>query len=311
MKPRRLFSVVFLAGCLCAQQGEKPACDVPLVVMAYSPPARSNEMVKTLGPSDLEMQLGTEWHDVPNAAIDDGPKRVVVIIDDSAPTRADELKMEIELAGSFVEHGRHGDTFALLRMASPGAPGPFEPAKKIQRRLKKLKPSPAAANSGAAYDSLVAAAKLLTPSKFGDTIFLFGRADDSGSAAARDQVRELLLRSGTRFCGLSLAASATREALDLSRESGCVFQFTSLAVLAMPARQTAHGQIPPQMTLRLGELANLLAQIAAPYRVKIPASLIAAPTELKFDVPTADERKIDIRDEYYPHVVYPCSAPLP
>ncbi|HXN46639.1 MAG TPA: hypothetical protein VN893_08355 [Bryobacteraceae bacterium] len=67
------------------------------------------------------------------------------------------------------------------------------------------------------------------------------------------------------------------------------------------------GLIPPQLSLQKAALGRSFDQLAAPYRVGIPASLIPVRMTLKFDVPTAEERKLDVRDEYYPGVVDPCS----
>jgi hypothetical protein len=312
-------STVVVGACLLcaaaspAQQGEKRTCDVPLVVTRFDPSSRKTVMVKDLGVSDLAVQLGTEWLSVESATIDDGAKRVALILDGGGRVSKEEWEMQTELAASFVEHGRRGDAFALLVAGSRSAPGPFEPAKKAGKRLRKLKSSRGAStnSNGSTYDALLAASNLLTPPRFGDSIFLFGRADDSGSAASLDQVQELVLKNGLRFCGLSLSASLTSKLLDLSRTTGCVFEFTSLKVLSMPAVQGPFGPIPPQLSLRKAALGEAFAGIAEPYRVGIPASSIQAPIDLKFDVPTADERKIDVRDAYYPHFVYPCSPARP
>lgn len=313
-------SVVF-AACLLsatvgfAQQGGKRTCDVPLVVEAYDPSSRNNALVKTLGVKDLLVQLGTEWFSVASATIDDGPKRVAVILDGTGRISQDEWKMEVEMAATFVEHGRSGDTFTLLLAGASSAPSSFAPAKEIGRQLHKLQSSRRAStdSGGSTYDALLAAGNLLNPPRFGDSIYLFGRGDDSGSTAGLEQVQDLLLKNGLRFCGLSLSASLTSEVLQLSRRTGCVFSFTSLKTLSLPAMQGPHdmGLIPPQLSLQKAALGRSFAQLAAPYRVGIPASLIPARMELKFDVPTAEERKIDVRDEYYPGVVYPCSPPRP
>jgi len=298
-----------------ARQGGTRTCDVPLVVEAYDPSSRNDEPVKTLGVSDLLVQLGTEWYSVASATVDDGPKRVALILDRTGRISQDEWKMEVELATTFVEHGRHGDTFALLLAGSRSAPTRFDAVKETGKQLRKLKSSRRASteSGGSTYDALLAAGNLLNPPGFGDSIYLFGRGDDSGSAAGLEQVQDLLLKNGLRFCGLSLSASLTAEVLQLSRRTGCVFSFTSLKTLSLPAMQGPHdmGLIPPQLSLQKAALGRSFAQLAAPYRVGIPASLIPARMELKFDVPTAEERKIDVRDEYYPRVVYPCSPPRP
>ncbi|HXN46640.1 MAG TPA: hypothetical protein VN893_08360 [Bryobacteraceae bacterium] len=193
--------------------------------------------MKTLGVNDLLVQLGTEWFSVASATIDDGPKRVAVILDGTGRISQDEWRMEVELAATFVEHGRPGDTFALLLAGAGSAPGPFGPAKEIGKKLRQLKSSrQASTNSGGStYDALLAAGNLLNPPRFGDSIYLFGRGGDSGSTAGLEQVRDLLLKNGVRFCGLSLSASLTSEVLQLSRMAGCVFSFTSLKTLSLPA----------------------------------------------------------------------------
>jgi hypothetical protein len=50
---------------------------------------------------------------------------------------------------------------------------------------------------------LLAATRSLDPCKFGDALFLFGRVENSGSAA--DELRTLLLKDRVRFYGASFS----------------------------------------------------------------------------------------------------------
>jgi hypothetical protein len=174
----------------------------------------------------------------------------------------------------------------------------------------------------------------LSPPRFGDAIFLFGHPEDSGSAASLDQLRELVLKNGLRFYGMSFtdplegklppgfdlnqrlpAGVGPPKLTELNLATGYFFSFHSVKVLAMPAMTVSiRGKvryIPAQLSLLKTFLADLYAGIAAPYRVGIPASAIQAPEELKIAVTNADDRQIRERDVHYPHLVYPCSAQAP
>lgn len=307
------------------------------MVTRFNSTSRTVEQVRDLKTNDLTVQLGDVPASVVSLRIDDGPKRVAVVLDDSGRISAEEWKRETELAASFVGHARPQDTVALLLVGSHSAVSPLVSPAEVVEQLRQVSftrpPAPDA--GGRTLDTLLAAVNLLSPPRFGDAIFLFGRSDDTGSAANLEPVQEQMLRNGLRFYGLSLvdpteklppgtdrnkplpAAFNPGRLAEPSSMTGCAFEFTSLKVLAMPAQfvrfreELVPRYFPSQLELRKNHLADLYAGIAAPYRVALPASSIQNPTELRIAVADADERNINKRDIHFPRRVYPCPAPAP
>ena len=63
------------------QQRPEDSCDVPLVVTRFAPSSKTVELVKNLGPEDLTVQLGAVPGTLESVSIDDGPKRLALVLD--------------------------------------------------------------------------------------------------------------------------------------------------------------------------------------------------------------------------------------
>lgn len=300
-----------------AQQIVKQSCDLPLLVTHFDSSSRTDKVVRDLDRKDLALQLGSVPASVESASIDDGPKRVAIVLDTRGKIPSEEWKLATEMASSFTENARPQDSFALFLTGSDSATGPFLPPSELQEQLQALSSSrpPATDSSERIYDTLIAAANNLNPPNFGDAIYVFGHFDDSGSKAGLDQLRELILRNRIRLYGLSFAdplsgqlppafnpnkplpASVAFPKLDdLAHDTGYPLSYTSVKSLSFPG----------QTQLRKSFLALQYAGIAGPYRVVIPASSIEGPIDISVTVINRSERKINAQDVHYPHVIYPC-----
>src|SRR5580704_10714712 len=101
-----LYLIAFfsIAGPSFAQQKAIQSCDVPLVVGYW----------RKLHSKDLTVHLGTELVTVDNVFLDDGPKRVAVVLDSSKQTSDEQLKVLLDITTALVEHARPQDTFSLV-----------------------------------------------------------------------------------------------------------------------------------------------------------------------------------------------------
>jgi hypothetical protein len=322
MKISRLLLCLFAYGGITrnpsvAQQTRPGACDIPVVVTRFVSSTQSVELVKDLVPSDFTAQLGTVPGIIAGASIDSGPKRIALILDASSSIQDDEWKLETAMAAQLLRRARPTDTFYLFFVgidnttASPLTSGEAE--EKTQEAASTRPPVTLLGER--VYDTLSAAANRLSPPRFGDVLFLFGHPDDSSSKADSEQVMSLILKNGLRFYGISFSDPLTGKLppgfnlnhplpagmgppklAKMTATTGYPFSFHSVVSLNMPG----------QMRLFEGFLADLYAGVAEPYRLSIPVANSSDQIRLTISVTNLKERGVNERDVHFPHFIYPC-----
>jgi hypothetical protein len=280
---------------LLAQQAP---CDIPVVATSFNSASRAVELVKDLGIQNFEIKLDGVPQELESASVDNGPKRVALILDASKNVPRDEWKLETQMAARLVEHAR--------------------PPSEARERLRTLGSSRSAVpDSGEkVYDTLLAAAGGFNPPQFGDALFLFGHSEDSGSKADVDQLLEMILKNRLRFYGLSFtdplqgklpagynpnnplpANVRIPRLVDVGMASGYNVYFHSVRVLNLPG----------QTALFEGFLGDLFRGVAEPYRVRIARPLTQGPMKLEITVKNIGPRRINLDDIHYPRSIYPCT----
>jgi hypothetical protein len=297
---------------------EDDSCDVPLVVTHFAVATAKVELVTDLVPKDLSVRVGGSPTTVKSVSVDSGSKRVVLILDASKNVPKDEWNLETEMAVTLIENGRALDRFSLYLVGADASFGPFLPLGDVQAKLIDMASSRPKAIDGneRIYDALFAAAKLLDPTEFGDTIFLFGHPDDLGSQATPEQVQEIILRNRLRFYAMSftdplrgklpprfdlnkpLPKSAIPGGADnISHATGYFFSYHSIETL----------KLPEQMTLLEEFLGDLYAGIARPYKLKI-VQTASGKSPLELTIVNGETRNIRQGDVHYPHFIYSCTS---
>jgi len=295
---------------------------VPLVVTRFVPSSKTVELVKNLGHKDLTVQLGAVPGTLEGVSIDDGPKRIALVLDASDGVPGDEWKLQTEMAAKLAQHARPDDRFAVLLVGIESPASGFLPSAEIVKELQKLSSSrPAARESGErTYDALLAAANRLNPPQFGDVLFLFGHPQDSGSKTEADKLMEVVLKNRLRFYAVSFsyplrgmvppgfdpnkplpASAVLPELIKMTDATGYGFSFHSIESLNYPG----------QISLFEGYLADLYAGITEPYRLKISTPGIRSEVKLEIVVSNTKERNINEWDIHYPHSIYPCLSSAP
>src|SRR3989442_9265953 len=170
-------------GKLLAQQAQNAPCDIPLVATSFNSSSRAVELANDLSIQNFEVKLDGVPEQLESATIDNGPKRVALILDASKNIPRDEWKLETKMAARLLEHARPGDRFTIFFVGMDSQENPVLPPSEARERLKMLGASrPAVPDSGErVYDTLLAAAGSFNPPQFGDVLFLFGHPEDSGS----------------------------------------------------------------------------------------------------------------------------------
>jgi hypothetical protein len=307
-----------------AQQRTASSCDIPLVLTRYDVPKREVQLVKHLRSKDIEVQLDGTPVTLKGMSIDDGPKRVALLLDASRKVGDQEWKLQAEMAASLLEHARPADRFTLLYTGAEGGAASFlSPQDAVEQLRKAAASRPVATDTGEKnYDAVLEAVNRLDPPAFGDAVFLFGRPNDFGSKTAPEQLQELLLKHNLRFYGLTfsnplegklrgvnlnrplppqLLSLVSTKLTDLSTATGYFFSFHSVRDL----------EIPGQTQWFRGFLGDLYAGIASPYRLTLPAMDLPGPIKVDMTLLNMDERDVLDHDIHYPQFVYPCEPAPP
>ena len=286
-----------LAPRLDAENIPTTSVDIPVVVADFN-----NKIVKSLGPQDFSAQFGDTPVPVGEVFLDDGPKRIALILDASGSIPSDEWKLELESALVLLGQARLNDQFAFLVVGVEGNSTSFLSPGAVKDQLKgmeKSRPQPAGAGERI-YDSIFEAANRCDPPQFGDTIFLVGHDQDSGSKASLDSIRDVIFNKHLRFLGLSFTdrlvglPAGTDANKPLPKEfgptglelvtlkTGYYFSFHSVQSLRLP------GQIPIFKEF----LGDLYAWIAQPYRLRISSPASNKKYQLRVSVKDSERRRI-------------------
>jgi hypothetical protein len=197
---------------LFAQQPSNESFDAPVVltrVVTYFVPydVTKQELAQDFGPDNFQVQVGGVAAQVESVLIENGPKRMVLVLDAGKPVPKDEYDENIYVAKALLAYARSKDRFTVLLVGSDAPTAKFISPGETKRYLEKLCAArpPTTEPGTRIYDTLLAAAKNLDPPQFGDVVILFGRLEDSGSKATMEDLSGAFVREKLRFFGISFA----------------------------------------------------------------------------------------------------------
>jgi len=304
---------------ISAAQQPESVCDLPFVASRFEKGSGIEVLVGNLAPENSQVHAGDTTLKVKSISIDSTPKRVALILDARSRVDGEEWGLETELAISLVGHGRKEDQFALF-VANAAPPGlDFQTPDATVDLLQRLKKSrPSGIGKDDMTEVLLTAAKKLDPPKFGDTLFLFGRAEHSGNSAEFEELRTLLLKNRVRFFGESftnplkgnvppgwnpntpLPATYRRPELDqLSSETGYPMSYHQLELFR---------QFKDQLKLMKNYLGLLYEEVAEPYRLSVEPPVNSGPATLEINLIGPAAEGIREYSMHYQHTLFPCAA---
>jgi len=325
MPKRSLFLVLIFAVLPALAEktyaGQLPgaACDLPFVASRFDKESRIEVLTGNLSPANFQVRVGDSSVKVSHMSIDSSAKRIALVLDARSKVDAEEWGLETDLAISLASHGRNGDQFVLF-LANARAPEEgFQSPTSMVELLEKLKKSrPIISGKDDMTEVLLAAARKLDPPRFGDTLFLFGRVENSGSATEFDELRTLLLENRIRFYGVSftdplkgsvpagwnpnmpLPSTFRRPELDqLSSETGYPISYHQPEVFR---------QFKEQLPLLKNYLGLLYEEIAEPYRLSFEVPGNSSPAKLEINLVGSAAEDIRENSIHYQRTVLPCAA---
>jgi hypothetical protein len=294
------------------QQAPPESCDVPVVV------TRFDTSFQELSAKDFLVHLGTIPVTMEGATVDRSPKRVALILDASRYVPDNEWKVETEIAADLVGHARPFDSFAVIIVAGENATQGFLPPAEIREQLRGLWTSrPSRIDSSErVFDALSAAAKLLDPPQFGDSLVLFGHMNDVDSKTDPDRLQGVIMRNKLRVLGFDFSdplptplppgfdpnnippeSSGPQKLEKMTTETGYYFSFDAMEGLNRPG----------QMRLFESFLGDLYRRISEPYRLRARAFASRNRVKLEITVANSEVRKIRPTDMHYPQFIFPCT----
>jgi len=316
-KCKALIAVLFLGGAILSRsdaQALTNSIDIPVVVAGFN-----NKIVRGLGSEDFSVRLGDVPAQVGNVSLDDGPKRVALILDASRNIPEEEWKLQVESAMFLLKHARPNDRFAFLIVSAEGTSNSFLTADEVEQRLEGLAKSRPKVTEASEriYDAIFEAANRLSPSQFGDTIFLIGHHQDAGSKTSIEGIREVLFTNDLRFLGLSIAErlQGLPPGADLNKPLPKSFGPTELELVALNTgyyfsfHSVGSVNTPGQMPLFNEFLGDLYEWIAEPYRVGIISNRPNNKSELIVNIRDSERRKIHQSGIHNPRYLWPRTVP--
>lgn len=282
--------------------GASGACDFPFVATHYDSSHRQT-VIPDLAAAEFSARLDDTYVTIGSAGIDAGPKQIGVVVDASRNIPDDEWEPQVQMAATFIEHARPQDSLFVFLAGVDVAPERVASPSATAARLKRLmssRPSPSD-SSERNYDALFATAQAMQPPRFGDTLILFGRAEDEGSFIGASKLKDIVLKNRVRFIVLSFSIGTLGKSPNwegMTRSSGYFIGYHDLRSLDQPG----------QIDLMEDYMRDLYGWIASPYRLRMESADIEKPAELTVYLSDAAERGIRDYQIHYPGTLYPCSA---
>jgi hypothetical protein len=292
----------------------KDVCDVPFVARRFDTISYRTEQIRNLTADNFSIQLSGSPVQPVSVSLDDSPKRTLLLIDARTSVPHEEWGLQTSMAAYVANQGRPEDHFILALVGCDDAPKDFNPQAAIEQLRSWESSRPASNGDERLYDALVSAARRLDPSRFGDTIFLFGHPEDSASKASAGELRDLLLKKGIRLFGLSfkdplrekfpngfdpnkpMPRGTFPELSDVSLATGAFYSFHSLESLKHESP-----------SLFKAWLASIYEGISEPYRVTLPMAGRTGLLDLRIALKNYQSR-VNPGDIHHPMFVYSCDT---
>jgi len=199
------FLAVFLVpACNLVAQQTCKAVDIPVGVMSVK-----GDSFRGLAPEDFVAQLQHRPVGLKSLTYDDGPRRVLFVVDTSKKLSADTRKSEVIMLESMLAAARPEDTFALLSARGPGREIEFTNDRKAITQAMEGSGKQEGKEPGV-LDAVLAGIERFGTPQAGDAIVVMAAELEGNRKANPKMVAQALREHHIRMFGLALGPVSTR-----------------------------------------------------------------------------------------------------
>jgi hypothetical protein len=324
-------SVVFVLSSIClAQQSACKGSDVPVGVISVS-----GNVFRGLAAEDFIGHVQKKPVAVKALTFDDGPRRVLIVVDLNKKLSADSRKAEDEMIKTLMANARPQDTFAIMPARGPGQDVKFtEDRSAISQALGQPGDGKRGKEPGV-LDTVMVGIEWFGPPEPGDSIVVIASDLEGNRKANARMVAKALHDSHIRMFGLALGPVETKNSVashfmtsttsqGLAEAQPLVgnilydtgdehfFPLTTnsgglvLSVMNADPRHT-YSMADPHLAESVRQKARSVSNmIAAYYRMQVEPPTIAKPTDWDLTINEDIQKHSTPMFVLYPHEIGPC-----
>ncbi|MGZ4829254.1 MAG: hypothetical protein ACXV5J_06655 [Candidatus Angelobacter sp.] len=200
--------VLVLSSPALGQQSACKAADVPVGVISIS-----GEVFRGLAAEDFVARMQKKPVAVKSIAYDDGPRRVLLVVDVNRKLSADSRKAEDEMIKTLLANARAGDTFAIMPARGPGQDVKFtEDREAVKQALGQPGEGKRGKDPGV-LDTVMVGIESFGPPQPGDAIVVIAADLEGNRKANAKMVAKALRDSHIRMFGLALGPVETKSSV--------------------------------------------------------------------------------------------------
>ena len=313
-----------------AQQPACKASDIPVGVISAS-----GNVFRGLAAEDFIGHIQKKPVAVKALAYDDGPRRILIVVDLSKKLSADSRKAEDEMIKTLLANARPQDTFAIMPARGPGQDVKFTGDRSaISQALGQPGDSKRGKEPGV-LDTVMTGIEWFGTPQPGDAIVVMASELEGNRKANARMVAKALHDSHIRMFGLALGLVETKNSVashlmtsttsqglaetqplvgDILYETGDehFFPLTTnsgglvLSVMNADPRRT-YSMADPHMAESVRQKArSVFNMIAAYYRMQVEPPAIARPTDWDLTISEEIQKHATPMFVLYPHELGPC-----
>ncbi len=210
MLPRILTSltlVLGMAGACAAQPAACKAVEIPVSVFSVS-----GDVFRGLAAEDFVGRTQKKAVGVKSLSYDDGPRRILLVVDTNHKLSADTRRAEEEMIGSILSAARPEDSFALLPARGPGRAISFTTERSPIAKALSL-PAEKSGKEPGVLDAVLAGIEEFGAPQNGDSIVVMAADLEGNHKANARMVAKALEEHHIRMFGLALGPVATKNSV--------------------------------------------------------------------------------------------------
>jgi hypothetical protein len=225
---RSLLCITFIVTSMftvaAAQQDACKAFEIPVGVINFG-----GESFRGLVPQDFLAHAQKGPVAIKSVAYDDGPRRILLVVDTSKKLSPNLRKAELELVKTLAASARPEDTLGLLTARGPGATVKFgDPRVNLLDAISQENNSKEGKDRGV-LDAVLEGAEWFSPSRPGDAIVVIARDTEGNHKANAKSVAKALADHHVRMFGLALGPIQTRNSTTSTFQTSTTSQGLAIA----------------------------------------------------------------------------------